>query len=62
MQGIYTASADTAKCGDRSVVDTLTWCSARPKMLQKLQRRLKYAVGTEHFVYCACVVVCSSRS
>ena len=60
MQGKYTASADTAKCGDRSVVHMLTWCSAQPKMLQELKWHLKYAVSAEQFVYCACVVVHSS--
>ena len=50
----------TAKCGDRSVVHMLTWCSAQPKMLQELKWHLKYAVSAEHFVHCACVVVHSS--
>ena len=42
-RGKITAAEDTAQCGDRSVVHTLTWCSAQPKLLQGLERRLKYA-------------------
>ena len=38
-RGKITATEDTAQCGDRSVVHTLTWCSAQPKLLQGLERR-----------------------
>ena len=35
---------------------TLTWCSAQPKLLQGLERRLKYAVCAEYFAYWWCAV------
>ena len=55
-RGKITATEDTAQCGDRSVVHTLTWCSAQPKLLQGLERRLKYAVCAEYFAYWWCAI------
>ena len=55
-RGKITATEGTAQCGDRSVVHTLPWCSAQPKLLQGLERRLKYAVCAEYFAYWWCAV------